>query len=197
MPTPMEQLKNSTADLHEALEAVAQSQRIMDKSLTLTQFQQMMANHYRLHWLLEPTLAASLDRTLPELAYGSQRTKLSALVEDLESLDLKPADLQTGLPETVPELNSLATALGVAYVLEGSSLGGQVIRKALSQHPEISARCSFAYYRHYGSDVRQRWVDFAATVNQRLSTAAEQQAACQAAQQTFRLATQVFALPLP
>ncbi|MBF2054595.1 MAG: biliverdin-producing heme oxygenase [Candidatus Sericytochromatia bacterium] len=195
MQTPMAALKAATAHKHDALEAIAHSKQIMDKTLTLPSFQQLMVNQYRLHYLLEPALRLTLDQHAPELAYGQLRCKLDVLEQDLRDLGLPAAVLLDDLP-LVHEISDLPSALGTAYVLEGSSLGGNVIRRALLQQPDIAAQCRFYYYGFYGEDLRQRWLDFTAFVNQALVTPDSEAAACQAACDTFDLAARVFRMPL-
>jgi heme oxygenase len=88
---------------------------------------------------------------------------------------------------------NLNEALGAAYVLEGSTLGGQVIRRALQKHPVLSDQCQFHYYNCYGEHLRTRWLNFIELADQTLLTPIQIDMACQSACQTFELACEVFA----
>ncbi|PKL77219.1 MAG: heme oxygenase [Candidatus Melainabacteria bacterium HGW-Melainabacteria-1] len=193
--TPMQQLKTATAPLHAELEQAAGSDRIMAPDLSRAEFCTFMLGQYTLHQLLEPALANALSHHLPELAYSSQRRKLPLLLQDLRDLGVDTADLgfSPALRLHLPKLDTLAAALGVAYVLEGSTLGAQMIRRRLQNHPELAGRCRFAYYHCYGEQLRTRWLSFGESVNQHLQTPAEIATACQAARDTFSLACVLFA----
>jgi heme oxygenase len=55
----------------------------------------------------------------------------------------------------VPAVDDTATALGVLYVVEGSTLGGAVLRRRLAggRIPDDA----FGFLTSYGDDVGRRW----------------------------------------
>lgn len=188
--TPMEALKSATHAQHVHLEKITDAQRILSPELSVAHFTGMMQGHFLLHKLLEPAITRLLDAELPALRYGAERQKMDFLAHDLQALGARPEKLQT--TEAAPTLHNLAEALGAAYVIEGSTLGGSVIRRALLKHEALAARCTFRYYACYGDALRTRWIDFAQSVNSALDTPEAVKQASQSAVQIFELASRLF-----
>ncbi len=188
--TAMQALKSATSAWHERLEEIVNSKHILDPSLTQKEFKALMRGHYQLHWHVEPIITDIFELSLPELQYAQERQKLDFLTKDLIDLEIDPASLQIKNPDW--KIESLYEALGASYVLEGSTLGGQVIRRALQKHPELSTQSQFHYYNCYGEHLRTRWISFMEMVDQKLQTPTSIEIACRSACQTFELACDVF-----
>lgn len=60
-----------------------------------------------------------------------QRRRLGLFGDDVAALDVPPADPRPAAP-VLPAVSGTGQALGRLYVLEGSSLGGQVINRAFA-----------------------------------------------------------------
>jgi heme oxygenase len=93
---------------------------------------------------------------LPDLGYR-QRLKAPLLRADLKDLGASEPDL-IWPAEQLPQIQNSAWALGFTYVLEGSTLGGQVIRKAV-----VAAAASLvglSFFGVYGRDTGSRWKQF-------------------------------------
>lgn len=73
---------------------------------------------------------------------------------------------------TTPPLPGLPEALGCFYVLEGSTLGGQLILRHLKRHFADAPVGSFAFFRAYGDEAGPMWRAF----GQALTAAAAQAA---------------------
>lgn len=73
---------------------------------------------------------------------------------------------------------------GVAYVIEGSRLGGQVMYRRLA---DALAPHSLAYLQGAGRDTGVRWSAFLAELRQQLRTDDDVRAACDGAAQAFAL----------
>jgi heme oxygenase len=73
---------------------------------------------------------------------------------------------------------------GVAYVIEGSRLGGQVMYRRLA---DALAPHSLAYLQGAGRDTGARWTSFLAELRQQLHTDDDVHAACDGAVQAFAL----------
>lgn len=60
----------------------------------------------------------------------------------------------------LPEINSYASAIGVLYVLEGSTLGGRIIAGMLSKQLGISVEQGFSFFNAYGDETKMMWDHF-------------------------------------
>ena len=187
-PLAMARLKQATGPAHQRLESLAMPG---DLSTTLTscRYARLIRHNYLLHLALEPELADYLDLTLPELAYGSQRCKLTALRTDLQLLEQQTPQAEFCLPA----LRSLPQALGRAYVLEGASLGGQLIFRALMAQPALAELGAVHFYGFYGTEIGLRWKQFSNLLNASVVELQAIDEACEAACQVFKLACEIFA----
>jgi heme oxygenase len=112
-----------------------------------------------------------------------QRRKAAALLQDIQALD--PFKKPGSYPAAAPSVNSYPRALGAAYVLEGSTLGGVHIAKMIrEQVPDLPPGKGFSFFESYGPAVQEMWKKFHTYLN-RLTDAAEQQEAITAARDTF------------
>ncbi|PST81581.1 hypothetical protein C7T94_19105 [Pedobacter yulinensis] len=155
-----QRLRSETADRHQALESAMFVHEIMSRSLSFDQYRQILAVNLLAHELIEPGLFAGFD---PEIAAElglDSRKKLPALRQDAAEAKLDPARFPRIDPgEMVFPQKSAASQLGALYVLEGATLGGNMIRRQLVQIPHFEG-LSFAYYGIYGDALAARWKHF-------------------------------------
>jgi heme oxygenase len=117
----------------------------------------------------------------------NERWKSQWIVDDLTYLGLSKADAaHIHCCQNLPRLDTRPDALGVLYVLEGSTLGGQVISKRLRQTLGVSHDTGGRFFNGYGDQTAVKWREFIsllACVNSGSATAtAVEQSACR----TFR-----------
>jgi heme oxygenase len=104
---------------------------------------------------LHAPLEASLVRWLPPACSDLRLRKSEWLRRDLRAMGARPAEPAVAAAAGV---ESQAQALGVLYVLEGSTLGLQVVRKQLQDmHPALLDAGRFML--GYGHDTGRRWRD--------------------------------------
>src|ERR1700761_4707836 len=131
-----EALKQATKPNHDQLEQLMFVNEIMNGSLTLQQYRQILVTNYLVHKTFEDYL---FDNLSPEIAGRLQienRKKLAALEADLDELGLEPPELE----HTTPQIEKTdAAILGAMYVLEGATLGGNVIVKRLKVNPQLAS----------------------------------------------------------
>jgi heme oxygenase len=154
----MAHLKQETKVYHEQLEANAFARALMDGSLSRAAYGEMLQRFYGFYRPLEAQLQnvsiAGLDI--------HARLKTPLLERDLRALGCYDETLP--LCPDVPVINSTARALGCMYVLEGATLGGQLIARQLRKlgtTPENGA----AFFNSYGENVGEMWKAFAAVTN--------------------------------
>lgn len=142
----------------------------------------------------ERALAAALP---PGDPIRAGRAKTAWLEEDLEFFGIDAAQ-RTRLPR-VAELPSLASRpqiLGAAYVLEGSTLGGQIILRHLESTLGLVDGRGCAFFRSYGAQVGTQWQAFRAELL-RASSPAHDPVIVAAARDTFTLLHRWFSQPHP
>ena len=122
-----------------------------------------------LHAVYTP-LCMEIDRWLSEheeLDWPARRAaKLEALAEDLRVLN---ADADMPPAATVQPLPDEAHAWGTLYVLEGATLGGQLLCRHLAGqlHLDVGVDTGLAFFRSYGEQVGPRWKAFGAALEAR------------------------------
>ena len=115
------------------------------------------------------------------------REKTSWLVNDLEFFGINGGQ-RAQLPRVskLPSLSSRAEILGAAYVLEGSTLGGQIIARHLEETLGLRDGRGYRYFRSYGSDLGTQWKAFRAELL-RASSATNDPIIVHAARGTFEI----------
>ena len=171
-------LRAATAEAHHALE------RDLDweaRIATLRGYRDLLAGFYGFHAGYEPAIGRALA---DEDLFGPRR-RLERLDGDLRGLGLdRPAI--AALPVAVPiAMGGPAAALGALYVLEGSTLGGQVIRQALERRHGAAVADACAYYQGHGRATAAQWQTFCDALEARCADAAAERATLAAAVATF------------
>ncbi len=153
----LQQLKAETRPHHERAERVV---RLMSPGLSPEGYRRHLEALHAVHGALEPLLAQALDGFSSELLLA-ERWKLPLLREDLLALGHDEASLAR-LPALAhpPSVPGVPEALGALYVLEGSTLGGQIILRQLVRHFEGQSVGRFAFFRAYGDAVGPMWKSF-------------------------------------
>lgn len=166
----MQRLKSETRPHHERTEAQV---RLMDADLTPTAYRRHLEALHGFYVPLEARLAGLGLESIPGLSLHA-RWKVSLLEEDLRALGHDDASLGR-LPRCadLPSLAGVPEALGCLYVLEGSTLGGQLILRHLRRHFDGVSLGDFCFFRAYGEEVGPRWRAFGDAVNQASVAAAE------------------------
>lgn len=174
-------LKFETRPEHEAIEAAL---GLTDRTLTHAAYRRTLERFYGFYRPLEVELQATLGLAGHRLDL-TERLKTPFLDADLRALGVESPEL---LPVCTsrPVVTDAADCFGCLYVLEGSTLGGQLIsrhvREALGVTPETGGR----YFYGYGDRTGQMWQRFRAAVTGFVVSPAVQDAAVAAAKDTFQ-----------
>ena len=114
------------------------------------------------------------------------RRKLPWLEADLLYLGMTRASiasLQTC--DALPRISNLHDGLGALYVLEGATLGGQVILRTLQSQLDISPLAGARFFASYGKRVGAMWRDYLGALEAGGTTPAGADAIEHAALETF------------
>lgn len=146
-------VRERTADAHRALERTPLMQAFAGRRLSTARYGRYLAVQLGLHAPLESALVRWLPSDWAEL----RLCKSGWLRQDLQALGAS-VDQRPG-PEI--RIDSRAQAMGVLYVLEGSTLGLQVVRRTLGEtHP--GRRHAGRFLLGYGPDTGRHWLGFLA-----------------------------------
>jgi heme oxygenase (biliverdin-IX-beta and delta-forming) len=147
-----DQLKSGTSRQHVRLERAVD---IMDEVLTRARYANLISDFQAFYAPLEQQIFSRQEWHGIEFDLESRR-KLPML-----DCDLKVLDLQTPMPcPNPPKLESFAEVLGAVYVLEGATLGGQVIGRHLQKQLGLSSDSGAAFFSSYAESVGPMWLAF-------------------------------------
>lgn len=133
---------------------------------------------------IEPTLLSF------DVLGAEADTRCAAIEADLAALGTS-----TAIPvATAPRIEAMAEAMGAAYVVEGSSLGGAVLAKAIEPMLQREQAPQATRYLHFHPEPGSSWRDFVRRLSEweRSATRDEWNAACESAADTFAAYTDGF-----
>jgi heme oxygenase len=179
----MQRLKRDTQFHHEQIE------RIVDLPSRLRSREAYRAVLVQFYGFYAP-LEASLHRIeglILALSDVAARRKAGLIARDLLALGLSPSELPA-LPRCgdLPALPDVAHALGCLYVLEGATLGGQIIARQLAAGPSVTADSGGAFFSGYGPETGPMWRSFGTGLAAYVTTPEREAGVVTAARETFR-----------
>lgn len=165
-------LRTETAQNHKTLESLMFVNEIMNNSLSIDQYKKLLTINYIIHQRLENELANMLDSAIAEQLEMKDRLKLNALTKDLDYWNINCLTLpELAFELFVPEKN-IAEVLGALYVLEGATLGGNVIKRHILANPNFkNHENGLNYYGVYGEELGTKWKNFVSVLNGRVEEA--------------------------
>lgn len=149
-----EYLKQHTAEYHDAAEALFNSRKIFSKTFTLKDYKKIIGTNYLMLLHAEERIFRRLSGTLGDTLQLEERKKLPLIEKDLAGLTIESRTVSGG-----PEFTSEHEALGAMYVIEGSTLGGNVIARQLSK-TEGFDQVTFHFFGCYGDQTGVMWKNF-------------------------------------
>lgn len=154
-------LRGATQWIHERVEAAFNLDSVLAQP---GEYVRLLWLLHRFYWPVEERLAAFAS-DIPGLDFAARR-KARWLAEDLRVLDPEPS-LRDGRrsPHHLPNVESLAAALGCMYVLEGATLGGAIISRLLEKRLGVSPERGGRFFASYGDQRSRRWREFGQVVD--------------------------------
>jgi heme oxygenase (biliverdin-IX-beta and delta-forming) len=153
----LQQLRAATRPEHLRLEELLPLPQSIEQHIS------RLKKFYGFHVVWEPLAQSRLASLEPTMA---PRRKLPLLAADLAHFGIH-ADQLLALPicDQLPAIHDLPTALGSMYVMEGSTLGGQIISRHLEATLGLRGGSGYSYYQSYGSNVGKLWREFLAQMD--------------------------------
>jgi len=161
----LQRLRSETASHHAAIES---QMPLLDPELSRQTYIHLLQRFWGYYSPLEQRLRS---QSFEGRYLWSDREKTPRLVLDLLALGATT----TGLArcENLPCLDSTAEILGCLYVIEGASLGGQIIAKHLDANLGLTPETGASFFSGYGVNTGPYWLafrtflsEFAASLNQ-------------------------------
>jgi heme oxygenase len=135
---------------------------VMNPNLSRADYRALIEGFFGYYAPLEARLITS--PVWIELAFDfAARRKVPRLEQDLVALGLTAGELPR-LPRcaALPWLATLPQVLGCLYVIEGATLGGQVITRHLRATHGITPETGGAFFAGYGVETGPQWQAFGA-----------------------------------
>ncbi|MEO1655442.1 MAG: biliverdin-producing heme oxygenase, partial [Bacteroidota bacterium] len=145
----LDQLRLATQEAHDYIETVPLLQALREQKIDLLSYIGLLQKLFAFYHFLEKSLDSQIPAQAGVEDYA-ERMKHRLLRDDLVFLMGK-------LPASLPKvdlslvLDTPAKFLGYLYVIEGSTLGGQLLSKSIKNHLYLEAGRGGSYYNSYGS----------------------------------------------
>ena len=174
-------LKEATSQLHEEIEKDNLAALIMSHNISLEEYKLLLLQNYVAYKVTE----VALMRKLPNYT----ESKSQRLLEDLNNLNIDASVAKEYFNKFI--ITTKAEALGAAYVVEGSSLGGMMIAKEIKNCEALSHITSHHFFNGDRGDVKS-WNSFSKSLKREIFTPLEEIQAIDKAKETFLFFGEVF-----
>ena len=155
----LQQLKDETRESHSALE---HQMPLLDAALQASVYQRMVQQLYTYHKPFEVALLSSTGFAGIGIDY-SDRSKTARLARDLDVLGMNASEVaQLPLCTSLPPLTHPSHIFGCLYVLEGATLGGQIVARHLQASLGLTPDTGASYFSGYGLQTGAQWKVFCA-----------------------------------
>jgi heme oxygenase len=162
----LERIRLATRASHDALERdVKAVERLSQERSRLDLMLAYYAMYAPAEAGLKPHLCDVTDLNFDE------RCKATILGDDLRALGVRTLP-EPSRRDELPFFSNIAHALGFAYVLEGASLGGRVIRRHASAGGAVLDHIRF--FDVYGAETGRRWKEFCAVLERECADAPQE-----------------------
>ena len=175
----LDHLKIATKVNHSSVEKVL-VQKLKNLS-SQEEYANLLFQLYGFYFELEKKVHNIIDQTLlPDI---SERVHVANLHTDLVNLNHSTAITTTNkYPDTIA---SVSEAVGVLYVIEGSTLGGQFIATMLKKQLPTLTDSQINYFLSYGENTMEMWKKFKLSIEEK-AIDIDENSALNAAQNTFK-----------
>ncbi|WP_424493854.1 biliverdin-producing heme oxygenase [Salinimicrobium sp. GXAS 041] len=177
----IERLREATRELHEEIEKENEASKIIDHSITLEEYKFLLLQNYIAYKVTENAISGYLS--------DYPATKHEQLKKDLKNLNIDYSIAAKFDREF--SCDSKAEALGAAYVVEGSAMGGLVIGRELQKCPQLSHLGEQHFFNGKRDDVKN-WNLFKKKLQNYHFSKEEENIAVEKARETFRFFGKIF-----
>ncbi|WP_163397576.1 biliverdin-producing heme oxygenase [Flavobacterium fluviatile] len=144
-------LKNKTSDSHRKLESLPISASILSPQMKISDYTKYLSLMYDVHKNTENVIFPLLSEIITDL---DKRKKSHLIQEDFNYLQYNKTN--SGVVFRNKEI-TIPFALGILYVIEGSTLGGRFILKNISKINGLDKGQGTLYFEGYGDKTSVFW----------------------------------------
>ncbi len=176
-----DKLREQTRPQHESIESAAPFKVLMSPELTIEQYAQIISFWYSYVKPCEELIRSNqtMAEAIPDI---EARYKDSLLENDLNNLGIQPDTLPAST--ITPPLHHTTDMLGFIYVMEGSSMGAQLIVHKLKEHSWYNEGIT-NFYAGYKKENGKMWSAFKKQLLALELSDAEEAQVVESAKQTF------------
>lgn len=151
------ELKQRTAHQHQQTEDGVD---LMRDDFSLKEYQNLLIRFYAFYKPFEARMQSAIEEKAIAFDYTA-RLNMPRLQNDLQSLGMTKEEIAAIEPfDSLPTLESPEKIFGALYVVEGSTLGGQVIARHLKEKFGLDETSGIAFFSGYGKETGKMWNAF-------------------------------------
>lgn len=175
----LQKIKEETKANHQNVEKVLVNE--LKKLSSLDDYANLLERLYTFYAPIEDTLQQKIDASvIPDM---NMRQHMTNLRKDIEVV--RKNAVSTNNTISPVHIENTSYALGVLYVIEGSTLGGQIITQMLDKYLSVSTIKANNYFNSYGSETPKMWSKFKEYISKSNSDI-DQELMIQGAKDTFK-----------
>ncbi|CAL75166.1 putative Bacteriophytochrome heme oxygenase, BphO-like [Bradyrhizobium sp. ORS 278] len=151
-------LRNETRAAHESIEKNGCLKRLLADDLTRSEYAGILRRLTAFYVPVEREWLRWAEQLPAALELEARAGKAALLFADLAALQA-PAPDRAAYADFAP-FDAVEQAWGCIYVIEGSTMGGQLIARSLLQTLKVTSGNGASFYSPYGTDVGAKWQAF-------------------------------------
>jgi heme oxygenase (biliverdin-IX-beta and delta-forming) len=184
-PATLDILAVLKAQTHQQHKQIEQRMPFFNATFTLQEYVRTVAIFLGFWEPMEQRLAA-INGWQTVGIHLTHRFRAHRLHRDLRALGVSELEIENFPRATsLPILTNVYNGLGCLYVLEGSTLGGQLIARELARRFAIDDHSGTSFFFSHGSNVGEQWQQFCSAVTIHVDHPAKENAALTSAVATF------------
>lgn len=127
-------------------------------------YRRVLIKFYAFYLDFEPHIKKAIARQKVDFNYD-ERLKTRKLLADLRNLETEESQI-SAIPKNIdlPALDSAEKIYGALYVIEGSTLGGQIISRRLKERFGFDESNGAEFFSGYGAQTGKMWNDFRSAI---------------------------------
>lgn len=154
-------LRNKTSESHKELEELPISKSIVNPKITVEEYALYLSLMHDVVRDMEEEIYPLLSDHIPDL---SERKKAQWILADLKHVGIEKKQHLSPFTNTNGAEQSVPFAMGIMYVVEGSTLGGRFILKNIQESLGFDENNGASYFAGYANKTGSYWKKFVSSL---------------------------------